>query len=476
MKNIHTLIFFTSETCNLNCQYCLINEVNKDNFYIQHQKKLDEALENKTYINNYISLLRRLNIDLNNIKNIELWGQEPTINLEKFYKNFDYLYKNFPNINSIVFSTNGVNNIDKILEFIKIIENNVNSSFNFKIQFSLDGEKYTLINRGIKEEIILENVKNFLLELNKIKLKKVKVNCHFHNVISKNIINELISFKEIENYWQELNEKNQKIKNLIQNDMVNFANICVPGLEFPMNCFQQDGKNLNNFIYNSLQSEYGKKPIENILINIKKHWQQILEKENYNFDDIINIILNYNYNNSFHKDLIENLSKNCFCGYQSAALKMTFEGNLWFCQNMMFMQREEDFKNLELEYKDYFKFLLKKERYLNVLNCDYKALEKIFYIYDEIANTIFFQKFINTFNLMLILLEANQISSSFKNNNEKILKHCLIITLLQNCSYADIVETGSFYGRSLNLIRTYCNGFSDIIENYILKGEKNYAY
>jgi hypothetical protein len=59
--------------------------------------------------------------------------------MESFFVNFDYLYQHFPNIDEIMFSSNGVAYTEKILEAMHIVDDIINKPCHFEVQFSVDG-------------------------------------------------------------------------------------------------------------------------------------------------------------------------------------------------------------------------------------------------------------------------------------------------------------------------------------------------
>lgn len=465
----------TSEACNLNCKYCYIertkNNINSSTFYLEEHKKITQALEDKTYINNYLKALQKLKIDPKTITTVELWGQEPTLNLESFFKNFDYLYQHFPNLKGSIFSTNGVSNTHKILDAINIIDNIIDKEFNFSVQFSIDGSQYTKENRGIEVEIILNNIENLIKELNKIKLQKIKVDFHLHNVLGQNVFTSLKTLEEIDSYWEELNNFAKKLKNLNLNKNVFFADLCYPSLEMPIKATQQDGIDLYNFIYYSNIGK-GKDNLFGMIKNLFKP-NITLKNENLTLDDLILIISNLDCNQKDKIDFFNNLSRGCGCGNQISSLKMAYNGEMVFCQTAMFKRREEDFINYVDDSDPFFHNLVKHNRYINILTASQKEIENYFNFYKEYNLSAFGIKFTNCLNLMLWLSDSNLIEPVYKTNKKKLLRHAFICAGIQKCAHNDIIETGSIYGRSVELIKLYCNGFISIVEDYIVSEGNN---
>lgn len=472
---IHSLVFITTQTCNLNCKYCFLanSKINNNEFYLLEQKKINNSLQNKEYINNYLKALKKLNNSPLDIQSVQIWGQEPTINLELFFQNFDYLYEKFPNINKLILSTNGIQNTEKIIEAIKIMNSTVNKKFLFSLQFSFDGLEYTKINRGIDPNIILKNIKNFVQELNKIKLKEYfHINFHFHAVLGKNLLTSLQTQEDIENYWKEIKEIILEISNLNINPNVNCQKQIYPAIESPLNASTNEGILINNFLSRSLRSEHGVESIILLFENITKHFHFCEKNYNLKLNDLIQIIKNKENTKYLNLDVYESLSRSCGCGTQNAVLRMDYQGNLLYCQNAMF---KKDLKEIINDEDDYFYSLIKHDRYINILTDSLEDINKYFNFYQELSTQGFGQNFTNTLSLMFWLADSNLISPIYIKNTEKLIQHAFICSSLQNCIHNNIIETGSVYGRSLGLIKTYCNGVLSLLDDFIV-GNNTYKY
>ena len=94
--------------CNLQCKYCQISELSKSTNIADLIKNTNQALLDGTYLNNCKKILKRLKQKPGQIKKIEIWGQEPTLVLPYFTKNFKEWYDYFYNIETIMFSTNAM--------------------------------------------------------------------------------------------------------------------------------------------------------------------------------------------------------------------------------------------------------------------------------------------------------------------------------------------------------------------------------
>ena len=128
-KNFKRIVFYSSETCNLNCKYCVLSKSSNKDYHIKEQEKIKEAFLNGTYIKNFKKAFNKYGIDRNQISRVELWGEEPTLTLDEFSTAFPEILYTFPKISELFFSSNGVNNIDKIINLIKIINKTIENNF-----------------------------------------------------------------------------------------------------------------------------------------------------------------------------------------------------------------------------------------------------------------------------------------------------------------------------------------------------------
>lgn len=477
MTTTHSIVFLTTQICNLNCKYCFLanTKINENSYYLQEQEKINQALKDRSYINNYITAIKRLGKNPLDISNVEIWGQEPTINLELFMENFDYLYKNFPNINKLIFSSNGIQNINKLLDAVKIMNKVINKPFLFSLQFSFDGMEYTKINRGIDPNIIINNVYYFIEELNKIKLKEdFRIDFHFHNVLGKNLMTSLQTQKEIEQFWKEISDFTNKAVEKINNPQVSGNSWIYPAIESPMKCSKEEGILISNFLSRSLQSDYAT-PVVHMFENVMKHFNFANIKYDLKVRDLIKIVKEADLLSKSFTDCYEILSRSCSCGTQCATLKMDYKGELVYCQNVLFKKDKNSFKNIETFEDQYFYSLVSHNRYPNILTDDIKDIENYFNFYENYAISGFGQKFSNTLSLMMWMADCNLISPIYKKNTYKLLTHAMILSTLQNCPHNDIIDTGSIYGRSTGLIKTYCNGVLSLIDDLIV-GNDTYKF
>ena len=464
MNDINSLTLFTSESCNLNCSYCDIASHLDPKLHNLEAKKVKESLINGQYLNTIKEAFQKLNIDKYQIENLELWGQEPTLTLKEFNIFFPQLYELCPNIQKLLFSTNGVANIVEIINLIKIINNITNKKFILNLQFSFDGYEQTLSHRGISPNIIIDNIINFIEELNKIDLKLLTVNILPHNVIDQETFT---MFSKTESYYENKLYKYLKdfqdlyylFASKNQNQKV-FIHKFGAGIEVPINGTVEDGKNLTVFY------EQCEKIGKNLDIKIWKQLPNLFSRNalDWNYEDIISILadsnndrLIYNKNNLTKINL---LSNKLGCSYNYRVLKIRYDGTLIHCQNAIYSLHN----NLELNNIDNLIQYRKKNKnfYPNIFTDSNEILDNYIEQSRQRHEESFLASFIQIASLLILLLDSNQIDSKY-NNIYNFIKCVYFINYSATCPHNTMMISGNTYGSYLGWIRLLCNGFMDIV-------------
>lgn len=272
------------------------------------------------------------------INRIEFWGQEPTLTLHHITANIEEWKKVFPNVNNFMFSTNGVGYTDRILDFIQAIDNYGNT-MRFEMQFSYDGEESNEANRGLNSASVSKNIEYFITKLNEMPLNNTKVEIHFHNVVSIQLINSITTIEEINNYIKNLYGKTEYFASLNKHNKVLVANHPDAGIEVPVDASTEDGLNFHRFykLLNCAEENIKRDYIvsRNILNFQQRTFNSVkdmmIEEEN-----ITPFELMYKYTND--NDIIfgrkQDILNECsYCGAYLTELKVMYDGTLINCHS-----------------------------------------------------------------------------------------------------------------------------------------------
>lgn len=453
-------MLFTSESCNLQCSYCdMANHINKK-LHAEETKKVKESLVNGQYLETLQKTFERLEIDPAQMLHFELWGQEPTLTLKEFSIMFPSLYKYCYNLHSMMFSTNGVGFIDEIINFIKIIDNVVTEDFTLTIQFSFDGYENTKNHRGINPDIIINNIVNFLNQLNKIELKLINIILQCHYVVDDHTINKYADRNNGEDlfiYLRTFSDLSDKLMIINQNKKVDVKPFS-PGLINPYNASIQDGKNLAIFYKNC--EEFGK-------IVPHKTWRgltyQFFEKLfGYDFESIKTFLYSIGYDKPIDKEILKNLSSQINCGFNYTGVKVRYDGKMIICQNAIMGLTFNELENRIDSDAIIQKRKLLHNFYPNILTDSDETIDEYLRQVKLEHEETFFIAFSQVASLMSLLLYSGQIDSKY-NDNTEFLKCAYNLTIMLNCAYNGIMQTGNMYGKHIGYIRFFCNGFMDIL-------------
>ena len=191
------LEMFSAGYCNMDCAYCYIPK-NKA------LKEVDSKIKEKMKNGEYVKEIKELYGD--NLKMISLWGTEPSINLDLFNEHLlPQMMEEFPNLYHIGFSTNLLENTDKVLEFVETMNNIKNKEeLSISLQFSNDGLEITNENRhpGAKETIE-SNYRKIVSCIDQMDLKdNINIKCNFKPTLSIKNYKELLDNRQIEEWYE----------------------------------------------------------------------------------------------------------------------------------------------------------------------------------------------------------------------------------------------------------------------------------
>ena len=460
LKFVDRLTLYTSESCNLNCSYCIMAQQKHRQCHYSESQKVKMSFINGQYLNTLKTAFEKLDMNPHQIYGLDLWGQEPTLTLNEFSVFFKDFYLLCPNINNLFFSTNGTN-LSPIINFINILENTINKEFKLTIQFSYDGIKNTKNQRKIEPSIITNNIKELIKYLNTRQLNNLKIKFEFHNVIDFSIIDYYTkldtSDEEFLNYLLEFENLVTLFQNLNKNTQVQIK-FFQAGLIHPFNASTEEGQKLAQFytrcekIGKNLQGKFWESSFQSVLLSACSY-----DLNTYDF------ILDKIYQQS-DTNYLKKVSHSG-CGFNYYQLKIRYDGTLVNCQNCILGLGEDS----ELEEKDLEhtiqKYRIKKNCYPNVLTDSDEELSNYFYQVKLLQEQSYILFYSQTVNLLLLLLETKQIDESYRDFN-KLLKHAYYVSNWNLCSANNIIETGSVIGRTLGRCRFGCNGFLDIVEKY----------
>ena len=470
IPNIEALSLITSCGCNLNCAYCQIDQArNKNSAHIQHQTI--KALDDGTFLENTKKVLEKVGASPNNITNISLWGQEPTLTLHLFTKHLKDWLELFPNLSHMMFSTNTMDHADRIIDFVKTMDELITHSIRINIQFSYDGDESTDTIRLADTSRIYKNMEKVILGLNSLNLKHVRFHGNIHGVVSLDMMNRLNNDSEkLYAYYKNLHEWADHFYHLNTNKKVDFEPTVDLSMEIPIPAVTTDGMKLAQFVelsrrldLDSLSILPGLNPLATLCGQYVRITNKVLNNHITNRENIHTakeLMAKITSDSRFKKDIFDLYNKYLFCGNGYGELKIMYDGTLVNCQNQIF--------DTELEYlptDNSMRSIVKRELvkhkfFINPLKDSDEQIKKYFEYFRVSKEDCFNFMYMSTINTMFWLAQIGQIDASYKDMN-KVLFHALLITIFNSCSYNHQITTGSIFLKHSGYIKMMCNGFLD---------------
>lgn len=467
--------------CNLDCKYCKIAQARHNNPHANElQLKTINSLKDGSFIETTKKALSALNQSAKNIDTIAFWGQEPTLTLDLITNDLPHWFEVFPNWKGSFFSTNTVDYIDKIYDYICAMDKYTPRPFEIKVQFSYDGEYGTTNARGTSGSVIYNNIITLLEKLNNITLKNVQCEFNFHGVISQDLVMRMQQDpQEIINYYQNILDCDSFFMQHNRNNKVWCSNSVDLALETPLQASSYFGTTLasvlrtsgrlhpNNFTVTSDKGEYDSL-VDRLSEGAYVVFDMIIKslREELNTDNLNDAIELMIQDPIYKRELFEKINPICYCGTGIGELKMMYDGTLINCQNHIYdldlnsLPKEHNIEALEKRE------LVKHHYFANPLTSTPQELQRYFYLF----NTANFQSLDFMFHevvmIMKILLLTHQIDDSYR-NEFKLIKHSLLIAMFNTCSYNQQMMTGSIFLHPISDVRLYANGYLDCeIESY----------
>lgn len=242
------LSLITSNSCNQKCSYCYLH---KNPAYQEQDKILLQSLEDGSFFSNIMNTIHSLHYDVKDFDTLDFWGGEPTLYFNKEESLIDHILYNFPNINKISYSTN-FSTFDQQIDFIKFFNNYVRH-LNLSIQISYDGI-FNKITRGIDPIEIKENLKRFILALNKMCLNNLTISINLKATLPwafyLQLCTDVEKYQEYLKHIQDLStffetfSLNKNVLLRIENSMI------YPTTTSPTHYTQEDGRQFALGAYN----------------------------------------------------------------------------------------------------------------------------------------------------------------------------------------------------------------------------------
>lgn len=480
--DIYKISLQAAIACNLQCEYCLVSKNANNPNLKELQDNTNQAILDGTYLQNILFSLKRLKQSPQQITELEIWGQEPTLVLPYLTEVFSDWYNAFYNLNEMMFSTNALTlNFDEIVfDFIQSIDNVLDKPLTLTIQISYDGigEK---IARGGNSFTIKENLIKLYERLNKIKFKNIKVEVVLHAVLSTQLINILIKdFKKIEEFFEDIENFYIDVMGHILNGGVRqgpltlqYMNGSFASLEEGLN-YALCADMMERFLITYKEKSFYFKnfPLDidagaNTLGCVVHKMPGLIRRAGYNtLREFVNAFIEGDPRIRY-TDITE------YCGAITYDLKIMYDGTNTTCQNYIFDAYTEIHNKNNKEYKNTItdqaiKYAMKNTQAVNlVTGTDEEIMKQLNWSNKTIKQNNLLAMTNMVANQMFMMAQVGQLSSSYLRDLEKLKTHAFVIATLECCYYNLMITTGSVFIHPSAQIRLICNGVMDRVEDMI---------
>lgn len=467
-KVTETISIITSFGCNLKCEYCLINRAKHEPSAGRLQEATIQALKDGTFLENLKKSLEVVEVPTSQIKNFEFWGQEPTLTLHHLTAHLEDWVHSFENWNYVMFSTNGIEYPDRIVDFIKKLDQCMVHPCTVNIQFSYDGELSTNKLRQASTDVIKKNIEYVIRELNSYRFTSVKLVIYLHGVVSLALLKMLDTTEKILDYYNTMGKWACDLEAQVVNQAFRLEPIVGVNLETPIQACTEDGLLLSLFTRRSMaipENQFYNHQTALIRRGILTHqygMHQIIDDTGCSsVEECVDKMLS---DAAFCDNVMAHASGQPFCGANSYDMHIMYDGTLVNCQNHIFDTQEEFLRaenDFEMTVK---KSWIKHKYYVNLLKDSKEDIQKHLMLFSQNKVSLFrfiLDQYITT---MYWLSAAGQIDPRYADDPELTLRHAMLLVNYNCCSYNNYIKTGSMFLRWIGFIRLTCNGFSDMIE------------
>lgn len=454
-------VYFTG-ICNLNCVYCFQPKLSSH--MSEENNKIKEWLSSGKFIEDI------KNIYGDNIKDLSLWGGEPTLNLPQLQERLEDIFKEFQKVISIDMSSNfSTSQIVSYVENFLLELERCNKLFDrkviFNFQISIDGvsELNDKTRIGSSSDTIMSNVTEFLQFVTDNNIKSVKIS--FKGTHGADGIKWLSEGDNLEKHYHYFDD----YRALWEERKFSIIPKCAEYLTFvtPGHYTQEDGFNLAKITEKLVSKEFQEGPWKS---SIKPTFDTQLSSK---FKETFDHLLRYKV-----RDFEGELACNTTCGATRGIVGLSYDGRLHWCHSTYFFNQDSmnqivennlvhDFeKHYGFDFKNYENFV--EGRSIVNTNNDIAVLRTI-----NLGRGLnrYLSLRVQLFDMLVReLCISGQISSCFEDSHMRNLAVGYLLYSGLECISNNNWEYGTPWIRGTDQFKLLLNGtFELYLDNY-LKG------
>lgn len=439
------LILYTTATCNLNCTYCFID---KNPALIKIDNWLDESfMKTPEY---YFNLAKEMFLQ-DKLEEIQIWGGEPFLAMHRAYHTIDKCINYFPNLNTLMASTNMVSAqfFDEFWGLINVLGAHPDRQFTFRLQLSCDGPaEFTDTNRGAGvSEKIKEVFERLVLEAQTKIPSNVTIAAHMKPTLDSRAIGLLQTDEAVFNYFTFFENYYQFYLDNNKNSNFKFT-LPIPNTAVPSPHTKDDGVKFANYcrITRKLEKEH-----------CFKHYQ---------------VCTSFARRVKTTKGAPVSLCGQCVghCGNGRSSVGLLPNNMISCCHNGFVDMLGEYKKNIQLNKSEHLNSaVIEKGIFTNQHNSlIFDKDSRDFQIYQEKLDSFYdpknTAKITNVASLVYLCARNHQIDEKYMNKEEAVRGAMFILSHTSYCVRDNLGTTGSIFMYPLGMIRLLLNGAREYIE------------
>lgn len=434
-----TCVLYDDSICNLKCRYCYID---KNPSLLEIDKILDKSFEG----NYYFDFSKKI-FEQDKLKEIQIWGGEPSLHLDRTFNTIKQMIEYYPNLTTIMFSSNLTTScfMNQLTELVKLL-NQFDRKFTIQLQMSIDGPTYLNdMNRGNKTTELFTKIFSKLISQANILFpeeKNIFLNCFFKPTLDGYSIRLLQSKEKIIEYYKFFEEYN-RIAEQVKTSKFNFC-LSIPNTACPAPHTKEEGLLFANFCKLSYEIEQENK--QNKIFNYYK----IIMPFNKKVDK--QDILNYG-NCGTTRTIIGLLPNEMLSGCHNGFVELISDYKK-YCN-----EETSETQNSTLDFN-----LFLNNQHNNKMVFPYKDLEKYRHQMEAYFKPKSCFQIINLVSEIQLLALNKQIDEKYLNLDEAIKGANFFITRTSYCIRDNIGSTGSKSLQPIGLIKLLLNGAREYIE------------
>ena len=420
LENQDTVSIFGTAACNLNCSYCYIHKIKESKLI---HANIINGIDNGDIVESIKKLYNT------NIKQLTIWGGEPTLSIDAITNKIDNWKETFPKLKEISFSTNFTTDINKIVKLIqKLSDNNIS----LDLQISFDGPELTAMNRGKNtEKMVIDNLFKLIELLNNIELT-VPFKIYDKSTLCASNFDHLLKDNNIFNHWNFYDKLSKDINTLNTNKNVIIHISGVANIAGPLLNTKNEG-----ILYNEIVKQ---------TFELKDSFDNI-HPDSF-ISSTIRRLLSYG-EDIFNKRHMFTCSGGSYCyGISSDDL-------LHCCHDSYFLSSDHYLDYVRsVDYDQYIYMKNARKQMSSSLNNKLDSI-RLMYLLSGFHNYSKLQ-LSHTQTMVNELIACNQIDGIYA--NKKMFDILSLFLLVYSCFFNNIKTTGSIHIHSIGSIKIICNG------------------